>query len=46
MTTPNRPYRWDLIRPDRLGTLLDGRSEPTLPCLDDLAECGAAALRP
>ncbi|WP_249350411.1 hypothetical protein [Microbispora sp. H10836] len=44
MTTPNQPYRWNLIRPDRLGTLLDGRPEPALPYPDDLVECGAKIL--
>ncbi|MFI7040886.1 hypothetical protein ACIBI0_29750 [Microbispora rosea] len=44
MTTPNLPYRWNLIRPDPLGTLLDGRPEPGLPYLDDLVECGAKVL--
>jgi len=38
---PNRPFRWDLVRPDQLGSLLDGVDEPDLWFLDDLVECAA-----
>ncbi|GAB1818947.1 hypothetical protein [Herbidospora sp. RD11066] len=44
MTTPNLPFRWDLIRRDQLGALLDGRPEPYLPYLDTIVECGAKVL--
>ncbi|WP_106399873.1 hypothetical protein [Actinocorallia populi] len=37
----NRPFRWDLIRADRLGTLLDGVEPPDLWFLDELVECAA-----
>lgn len=30
------PYRWDLVAPDRLGSLLDGASPPRLWFLDEL----------
>ncbi|MGR6317463.1 hypothetical protein Q2K19_05630 [Micromonospora soli] len=35
------PFRWDLVTPANLGTLLDGCGEPNLPYLDDLVECAA-----
>jgi hypothetical protein len=41
---PNRPFRWDLVRPDQLGSLLDGIPEPDLFFLDDLVECAARVL--
>jgi hypothetical protein len=41
---PNRPFRWDLVRPDQLGTLLDGTSEPDLWFLQDLVVCAAKVL--
>lgn len=41
MTTP---YRWDLVTPDRLGSLLDGAAEPDTWYLDDLAECAGKVL--
>lgn len=44
MPTPNLPFRWDLIRRDHLGALLDGRPEPDLPHLDAIVECGAKVL--
>jgi hypothetical protein len=44
MTTPYRPFRWDLVRRDQLGTLLDGRPEPTLSYLKPLIECAAKVL--
>ncbi|MFJ1764589.1 hypothetical protein ACIOD2_29995 [Amycolatopsis sp. NPDC088138] len=44
MIEPNRPFRWDLLRPDHLGSLLDGVPEPDLWFLDDLADCAAKVL--
>jgi len=41
---PNRPFRWDLVRPDQLGSLLDEAGEPSLFFLDDLIECAARVL--
>jgi hypothetical protein len=41
---PNRPFRWDLVRPDRLGTLLDGVREPDLWFLGELVDCAAKVL--
>jgi hypothetical protein len=41
---PNRPFRWDLVRPDHLGTLLDGLPEPDLWFLDELVDCAAKVL--
>jgi hypothetical protein len=38
---PPRPHRWDLLRPDRLGTLLDGAEQPDLWYLDELTVCAA-----
>lgn len=39
-----RPFRWDLVRPDHLGSLLDGIPEPHLWFLDDLVDCAAKVL--
>jgi hypothetical protein len=36
---PPRPHRWDLLRPDQLGTLLHGVAEPNLWYLDELTDC-------
>ena len=44
MVEPNRPFRWDLVRPDQLGSLLDDVGEPSLFFLDDLIECAARVL--
>lgn len=44
MIEPNRPFRWDLVRPDHLGSLVDGLPEPDLWFLGDLAECAAKVL--
>jgi hypothetical protein len=33
----NRPFRWDLVRPDQLGSLLDGVRAPDLWFADELA---------
>jgi hypothetical protein len=41
---PNRPFRWDLVRPDHLGSLLDGLPEPDLWFLDELIDCAAKVL--
>ncbi|MET8851570.1 hypothetical protein [Amycolatopsis sp. NPDC004625] len=41
MTEAIRPFRWDLVRPDHLGSLLDGVPEPDLWFLDDLIDCAA-----
>lgn len=38
---PPRPHRWDLLRPDRLGSLLDGVEQPELWYLDELTVCAA-----
>ena len=37
----NRPYRWDLVRPDQLGTLLERAGKPSLWFLEELIECTA-----
>ncbi|MEZ0093816.1 hypothetical protein [Streptacidiphilus sp. EB129] len=42
--TPPLPHRWDLVRPDRLGSLLDDVDAPGLGWLDELTECGARVL--
>jgi hypothetical protein len=39
--SPGLPYRWDLVRPDQLGTLLDGVPEPSLAFVDELVTCAA-----
>ncbi|MEQ0557757.1 hypothetical protein ABJI51_01650 [Amycolatopsis sp. NEAU-NG30] len=41
MIEPNRPFRWDLVRPGHLGTLLDGIPEPDLWFLGELIDCAA-----
>ncbi len=41
---PIRPFRWDLVRPDHLGSLLDGIPEPDLWFLDELTDCAAKVL--
>jgi hypothetical protein len=38
---PEFPRRWDLVRPDQLGTLLDGVPAPSLPFVDELVTCSA-----
>jgi hypothetical protein len=38
---PKRPFRWDLVRPDHLGSLLDGVGKPDLWFLDELTDCAA-----
>jgi hypothetical protein len=37
----SRPFRWDLVTPDQLGSLLDGQRTPDLPYVDDLAVTAA-----
>jgi hypothetical protein len=41
---PIRPFRWDLIRPDQLGSLLDGVEVGELFFLDELIRCAARVL--
>lgn len=38
------PFRWDLVGPDRLGSMLDDLAEPDLWFLDDLVACSAKVL--
>lgn len=38
------PFRWDLVTPDRLGSLLGGLSDPDLWFLDSLVECAGKVL--
>jgi hypothetical protein len=38
------PYRWDLVTPDRLGSLLDDAPEPDLWFLDHLVDAAGKAL--
>jgi hypothetical protein len=40
----NRPFRWDLVRPDQVGTLLDDAGPPHLWFLADLTVCTAKVL--
>lgn len=40
----NVPFRWDLVTPDQLGTLLDGVVPPDLWFLDDLVACAGKVL--
>jgi hypothetical protein len=44
LTEPNRPFRWNLIRPDNLGSLLDDVHIWELFFLDDLIRCAARVL--
>jgi hypothetical protein len=37
----NRPFRWDLVRGDQLGTLLERVEPPDLWFVDELVECAA-----
>jgi hypothetical protein len=41
---PNVPFRWDLITPSQLGTLLDGAEPPDLWFLDELVACAGKVL--
>jgi hypothetical protein len=38
------PFRWDLVTPERLGSLLSGTPAPDLWFLDDLVACAAKVL--
>lgn len=38
------PFRWDLVSPGQLGSLLSGTAEPSLWFLDSLAECAGKVL--
>ena len=38
------PFRWDLVTPDQLGSLLDGVEEPDLWFLDELVTCAGKVL--
>jgi hypothetical protein len=38
------PFRWDLVTPDQLGSLLDGAAPPDLWFLDDLVACAGKVL--
>ncbi|MFV2022630.1 hypothetical protein [Micromonospora sp. LOL_023] len=38
------PFRWDLVTPDQLGTLLDGAVPPDLWFVDDLVSCAGKVL--
>lgn len=40
----NRPFRWDVVRPDQVGTLLDNTPKPHLWFLDDLTTCTGKVL--
>lgn len=44
MTTPIRPFRWDLAGYHHLGGLLDGRSRPAPLFLPELVTCAAQVL--
>lgn len=44
MVAPNRPFRWDLVRRDELGSLLDGTDAPGLWFADELTRCAARVL--
>ena len=46
MPGENVPFRWDLVTPDQLGSLLAGTSDPDLWFLDDLVECAGKVLAP
>jgi hypothetical protein len=41
---PIRPFRWELVRRDQLGTLLSGCEEPSLWYLPELVTCAAKVL--
>jgi hypothetical protein len=38
------PFRWDLVSPDQLGSMLDGVGLPDLWFLDDLVGCAGKVL--
>ncbi|MEV6412907.1 hypothetical protein [Kribbella sp. NPDC051718] len=41
---PIRPFRWDLVRPDQLGSMLDDVPEVNLDYLDELIACAGKVL--
>lgn len=43
-TSPHRPFRWDLVGPDQLGSLLARSDPPDLWFLDELTVCSAKIL--
>jgi hypothetical protein len=40
----SQPFRWDLVTPDQLGSLLVGTAAPDLWFLDDLVACAGKVL--
>jgi hypothetical protein len=44
LVEPVTPFRWDLITPDHLGSLLDGASQPTLWYAEDLIACAGKVI--
>ncbi|GID95105.1 hypothetical protein ACFQFC_32680 [Amorphoplanes digitatis] len=38
------PFRWELVGPDELGTMLDGTGEPSLWFMPDLVRCAGRVL--
>jgi hypothetical protein len=40
----NRPFRWDLVTPDQLGTLLDGLEPPRPPFANEVIDAAAKVL--
>lgn len=40
----NLPFRWDLVTPDQLGSMLAGTTKPDLWFVDDLVQCSGKAL--
>ena len=40
----NLPFRWDLVTPDQLGSMLAGTTKPDLWFIDDLVQCTGKAL--
>ena len=38
------PFRWDLVTPDQLGSMLAGTTKPDLWFVDDLVQCTGKAL--
>ncbi|QVQ51203.1 hypothetical protein J4H86_20610 [Spiractinospora alimapuensis] len=41
---PNRPHRWDLVRGDQLGSLVEGIDEYELGFVDEITDCAARVL--
>jgi hypothetical protein len=44
VTRSNVPFRWDLVTPDQLGSLIAGTDAPDLWFLDDLTGCTGKVL--